>query len=119
MYGNRTKDPIKAFKSLIAIFARVISAGQNLCPAHKSIGTYQGGSGFQKRIHSFGTDGAFSSPPPAFLKLLAEVRKNPGVEIYAFVIGSTPGAADFCDKVVLLNGVGERDKLVQIMTPVL
>ena len=114
------KDPIKAFKSLIGHLRQGYFGGtEPYAPLTKALELIKEDPDFKKGYILFGTDGAFSSPPPAFLKLLAEVRKNPGVEIYAFVIGSTPGAADFCDKVVLLNGVGERDKLVQIMTPVL
>jgi len=114
------KDPVKALKGIVGHLRQGYFGGtEPYAPLTKALELIREDPDFKKGYILLGTDGAFSSPPPAFLKLLAEVRKNPGVEIYAFVIGSTPGAANFCDKVVLLNGVGEKDKLVQVMAPVL
>ena len=56
----------------------------------------------------------------AKLVSLEEARKDPGLEIYTVVIGAHPGAADsFSDKVIMLSGAAEKDKLIQIVAPVL
>jgi uncharacterized protein with von Willebrand factor type A (vWA) domain len=60
------------------------------------------------------TDGAFGTPPAAFLESLTEARDDPGLKLVAVVIGGHPRQAGFADKVILVADLFEdRERLAE------
>lgn len=114
-------DPIKNIKAILAHLQTGYFGGtEPYAPLTKAIEIIKTDPDFKKGYVLMLTDGAFSPPPPSFLKVLNEAREDPGLELYTVVIGCQPGEAEsFSDKVIMLSGAGEKDKLIQIMTPVL
>lgn len=114
-------DPLTNIRQIIAHLKTGYFGGtEPYAPLTKAIEIIKADPDFKKGYILMLTDGEFSTPPPAFLKSLEEARKDPGLEIYTVVIGAHPGAADsFSDKVIMLSGAAEKDKLIQIVAPVL